>query len=133
VSIIVVLAAIFVFGIGLTVHLRGRSFAAGLLMSAIAVRTFLSRFQLLLDDHDVFTGMRYGDDHVSAISLMATTIALLLAAAILLANRAGTLRTAAVGIALPVLVHFVGGGLIPWYVSTFVVRPNALVLERPYI
>ena len=133
VSIVLVLASVLIFGVGLTVHLRGISMAASLLMLAIASQTFLARYHLLLKDHELFSGMKYVDDHVVALGLFATTVTLFLSAAILISNKSGRLGNVGLGIALPIVVQIVGGGLIPWYVTTFVVRPNERDLETPYI
>jgi len=133
VSIVLVLASIVIFGIGLTVHFRGISLAVSMLMLSIAFRTFLSRYQLLLEDHDLFSGMTYVDHHVIAAGLLVTTVALIVSAVMLTFNRSGRLPMAGLSIALPIAASMIGGGLIPWYVSTFVVRPNELVLETPYI
>src|SRR2546422_7632518 len=55
-------------------------------------------------------------------------------AAIVLANTPpGPIRYLGAAIAIPALTYIVAGGLAPFYVTTFVVRPNELVRERPYI
>jgi uncharacterized membrane protein (UPF0182 family) len=132
-SVIVLIVSVLIFGVGLSVHLRGISFAAGLLMIAIAARLFLARYALMLEDHALFSGMNYVADHVTALSLMATTVVLFLGAAVLFSNKSGRLRTIGLGILLPFATQIVGGALIPWYVTTFVVRPNERALETPYI
>ncbi|HSU89443.1 MAG TPA: UPF0182 family protein, partial [Terriglobia bacterium] len=59
---------------------------------------------------------------------------LLLGAGIALANMgAGRVRNLGLAIAVPALTYVVAGGIAPFYVMTFVVRPNELVRESPYI
>ena len=132
-SVVVLLASLFFFGVGLTIHLRGISIAAALVMLAIAARTYLARYQLLMQDHELFSGMGYVEHHAISVGLLVTTIALVVGSLILASNKSGRVVMAGVGIALPVAVQLVGGALIPWYITTFVVRPNQRDLETPYI
>lgn len=133
ISILVLLASVLLFGAGLTINLRGISCAASLVMLAIASRTYLSRYQLLMEDHELFSGMGYVEHHVVATGLLVTSIALIAGALIIAANRSGRLLVAGAGVALPIAAQMIGGVLIPWYVTTFVVRPNQRDLETPYI
>jgi uncharacterized membrane protein (UPF0182 family) len=133
VAVLLVLASIVIFAIGLTSTLRGISMAVSLGMLAVASRTFLARYSLLLEDHELFSGMTYVDDHVVAIGLAITTGALLVGAAILISNVAGNIRALALGLGLPVVAQMLGGVLIPAYVTNFQVRPNQLASETPYI
>jgi len=133
VSLILLAASIVLFGIGLTVNLRGLSTAGAFAMLALAVRVALARYELLLDDHALFSGVRYVDDHAISTGLLVTAGALVASAILLVFNRAGRVRTIGVAAALSAAVYLVGGALIPWYVQTFVVRPNELGLEAPYI
>lgn len=133
VAVVVVFASIASFVTGLTSTLRGISMAVSLGMIAVASHTFLARYSLLLADHELFSGMTYVDDHVIGVGLAITTGALLVGAAILISNVAGSLRTLALGIGLPIATQLVGGVLIPAYVTNFQVRPNQLASETPYI
>jgi uncharacterized protein len=132
VSVIVLIGAFLIFVIGTTIRLRGISLASGLMLLAIALRTFVSRYELLLADHALFSGMRYVDDKVVAVGLLVMVVALLAAAAILVFRQSGIV-TAAMAIAIPIAAYMIGLALIPWYVMTFVVRPNELARETPYI
>jgi len=133
VSVAVMFAAAAIYGVGMTVRLRGLSLAAGLMMIAIAARLFISRFELLLADNALFSGIRYVDDKVVLLGLLVTAGALLASSVILILNRSGRLVNIGVAIILPVAVYVVGVGIVPWYVTTFVVRPNELARETPYI
>ena len=133
VSLAILLAAAVVYGFGMTVRFRGISLAGSLLLTAIAFRMFLARYQLLLADHGLFSGVQYVDDKVYVLALTVTPITLILAAVAMALNVSGQLRRVVAPLLLPVAVYILGGMLIPWYVTTFVVRPNQLVRETPYI
>jgi uncharacterized membrane protein (UPF0182 family) len=133
IAVVVMLASILLFGVGLTINLRGIFMSASLVMLAIASRTYLRRYQLLMEDHELFSGMGYVEHHAIGTGLLVTTIALIAGALILVANRSGRLWAAGVGVVLPIAAQMVGGVLIPWYITTFVVRPNQRDLETPYI
>jgi len=133
VAILMFVAAILMYGSGATVNLRGMSLAVSVLLMALALRTFLSRYELLLEDHGLSSGIRYVDHNVYALSLPATAVSLVIAAIVITLNRSSKIRTAVLPLALPVLAHIVGGVVIPGYVTTFVVRPNELRAETPYI
>ena len=127
VSFAIVIAAALVYGVGMTVRFRGIALAGSLVLAAIAFRMFLARYQLLLADHSLFTGVQYVDDKVSVLALTATSVALVLAAVAMAFNRSGRLRNVAAPLLVPAVVYLVGGVLIPWYVNTFIVLPNQLV------
>jgi uncharacterized membrane protein (UPF0182 family) len=133
IAIVIVIAAGLMYGSGVTVKLRGLSLAVSVLLVAIALRTFVSRYGLLLEDHSLFTGVQYVGDKVYTLSLTATAVSLLIAAIVMALNGSSRIRNAILPLALPVVVHVVGGVLIPGYVTRFVVRPNELQAETPYI
>jgi uncharacterized membrane protein (UPF0182 family) len=133
IAIVIVIAAALMYGSGVTVKLRGVSLAVSVLLVAIAFRTFVSRYGLLLEDHNLFTGIRYVDDKVYAWSLLATAVSLVIAAGLMALNSSTRIRNAVLLLAIPIAVQIVGGVLIPGYVTTFVVRPNELQAETPYI
>jgi uncharacterized membrane protein (UPF0182 family) len=132
ISVLVMIAAVALFVTGVTVRLRGISLAGSLVLIVIAFRMFLARYELLIADHSLFSGMRYVDDHVVSRGLLVTTVALLVAAGLLAFNKSGVARTG-LAIGIPVAAFIVGVVLVPWYVTTFVVRPNELARETPYI
>jgi uncharacterized membrane protein (UPF0182 family) len=111
------------------------STALALLLIAIAARVYLSRFAYLFDDHTIFSGVTYTEDHYLLPGLVATTITLLVAAAIALANAFALrrMRVLLAAVALPALVYLVAVMLIPGYVQSFIVKPNELDREAPYI
>jgi uncharacterized protein len=113
---------------------RGLSFAGGFLLLALALREYLSRFDLELDHHTIFDGMTYADAHVLLTGRLVLCAAMLLGAIIALGSAIVSpsgLRLLAS--ALPVVVCYPVIGLVSWYVTSFVVKPNQLVRERPFI
>ena len=113
---------------------RGLSITLAFLLLVIAIRVYLSRFELLLENHTIFAGVTYTDAHVMSTGLLIVCIALVLGAAIAVANAVraprGLLLIAAV---VPAAVCYVALQGVAWYVSSFIVKPNELVREKPYI
>ena len=109
--------------------------ALALFMIVLAWRTYLSRFPALWEDHQIFSGVTYTEAHYSLPALFLVAIALIVGAIVSLIN-AFTVRrfTLLLGaIVLPVAVYIVGVVLIPSYVQSFVVKPNEIDRETPFI
>lgn len=101
----------------------------------IAWNVLLSRYPYLWQDHQIFSGVTYTEANYYLPGLRWVAIALLIAAILALIN-AFTLRrirVLAAGVALPIVVYVIAGMLIPAYVTNFVVKPNELGRETPYI
>jgi uncharacterized protein len=113
---------------------RGLSIAFGVLLAILAFRTYIGRYDLLFDDHTIFAGVTYTDAHVTIPGQVVLAIALAFAAAVALVNAivAPRVRWLVFGIAPAVAVYIVLG-VIAWYVTSFIVKPNELVRETPYI
>jgi uncharacterized membrane protein (UPF0182 family) len=107
--------------------------AAFLLM--LAWRVYLSRFPYLWEDHQTFSGVTYTEANYFLPGLMVVAIALVVAALISVLNALTQrrMRLLLLALALPVLVYIVAGLLIPSYVQSFIVKPNELGRETPYI
>jgi uncharacterized membrane protein (UPF0182 family) len=105
------------------------------LMLIAAGRTILSRYTYLWTDHSSFSGVTYTEANYLLPGLTIVSIACVLAAVILLANaftkKGGRLIVVALG--LPILVYIVAAAIVPAYVQSFVVKPNELGRETPYI
>ncbi len=113
---------------------RGLSFTVGFFLFALATRIYLSRFEQLLEEHTVFSGVTFVDAHVTLAGLLLTCIALLAGAA--LAIFFGLTRPSVRGIVLavvPGVLCFLLVQVLGWFVSSFIVKPNELVKEQPYI
>jgi uncharacterized protein len=117
-----------------TLPWRGLSITFAFLLLVIAMRVYIARFELLLDDHTIFGGVTYTDAHVSLTGMLIVCAALVLGAAIAAVNAMriplGRWLIAAI---LPAAVCYIAFQGITWYVSSFIVKPNELVREQPYI
>jgi uncharacterized membrane protein (UPF0182 family) len=113
---------------------RGLSISIGFLLMVVAGRVYVSRFEQLFEHHTIFDGVSYTDAHVTLTGLLVVCAALMLGALIaalggILAPR-GRWLIAAVA---PAVVCYGAVAIVGWYVSSFLVKPNELVREQPYI
>src|SRR5580704_2500578 len=113
---------------------RGFSIAFAFLLLTLAMRAYIARFERLFDEHTIFSGVTYTDAHVMLPGMLAVCAALVLGAAIAAINvvtapRVRWLVAAVAPAAACYLVLQIAG----WYISSFIVKPNELVRERPYI
>jgi uncharacterized membrane protein (UPF0182 family) len=113
---------------------RGFSIALGFLLLILAMNAYISRFARLLDDHTIFGGVTYTDAHVILTGMLVVCAALVVGALIAFINAVriprGRWLVAAI---LPAVVCYVAVQAIAWYVGSFIVKPNELVREKPYI
>jgi uncharacterized protein len=121
-------------GSSLPLPWRGFSIAFAFFLLVLAFRVYLSRFQALFDEHTIFSGVTYTDAHVTLTGLLLVCAALVIGAVIALVNivREPRVRWLAASVA-PVLLCYLGVQVVGWYVGNFIVKPNELVRERPYI
>ena len=113
---------------------RGISFAVALVMLVVAARVGLSRYERLFDDHTIFSGVGYTEAHIVIPGLLLVVLALVVGAAIAVYNGIGPRRLGTLLAALaPVVAVYLGVTIVSWYVGGFVVKPNQLVRERPFI
>jgi uncharacterized membrane protein (UPF0182 family) len=113
---------------------RGVSIAAGFLLFALAIREYVGRFNLLFEEHTIFDGVTYTDAHITLVGMLFISVALAIGAVIAIA--AGVMRPQVrllLAAVAPAVVCYVVAGVAGWYVSTFIVKPNQLDKERPYI
>jgi uncharacterized membrane protein (UPF0182 family) len=103
-------------------------------MLALALRIWLNRFELLFDEHTIFTGVGYTEAHVviGGMTLVAILLAVGAIGALAAALTGRPLRWL-VAAAAPAVLAYAGVGLVASYVSGFIVKPNELVKERPFI
>lgn len=95
---------------------------------------WLERYALMNNDGDLIAGPGYTD--VNAVIPVRTVLAiaaLLVALAFAWTAVRGNWRIPALGVALLVVVAIVAGGVLPQIIQQFVVAPNAIERERPYI
>jgi uncharacterized membrane protein (UPF0182 family) len=113
---------------------RGLSATGALLLAVIAMSVYVDRYQQLLEHHTLFDGINYTDAHVTIHGLLILAIALLLGAIALAVNAVRESRGVWIaGAVAPAAVVFVGMNLAAWYTASFIVKPNELVDETPYI
>jgi uncharacterized protein len=113
---------------------RGLSISFATLLLALAARVYLGRFDRLFTDRVVFTGVTYTDAHVTLTGSVVIAVALAAGAAMALVNAVAAPRLRwLVAAMVPAAVSVVAVTLISSYVSSFIVKPNELVRERPYI
>ncbi len=113
---------------------RGISIAFTFFLVMLAVQVCLGRFGALFAAHTVFSGVNYTDAHVTIAGLLIVSFALLLGAAIAASNAFTVPRPRRLVAALiPAVACFLVMQLVGWYVNSFIVKPNQLDRERPYI
>jgi hypothetical protein len=113
---------------------RGFSVAFAFLLLVLATRTYIARFERLFDEHTIFGGVTYADAHVMLPGMLAVCAALILGAAIATMNVVTPPRARWLAAAVaPAVICYLLLQIIGWYVSSFIVKPNELVRERPYI
>jgi len=117
-----------------TLPWRGLSITFGFLLVIVAMRVYISRFELLLEDHTIFGGVTYTDAHVTLAGLLVVCAALVLGAVIAFVNATRVPRGRwLVAAILPAVLCYLALQGVSWYVSSFIVKPNELVREKPYI
>jgi hypothetical protein len=104
---------------------RFLSVVVALFLAALAIRLYLSRYELLMNDHGFMVGMDWVDQTITLPLLWLTILACIAAAALFWLG----LRRWAGLMALALVVQI----LVPRIISAVYVRPNELTIEKPYI
>jgi uncharacterized membrane protein (UPF0182 family) len=113
---------------------RGLSFTLAFLLLVLALREYLGRFELLFERHTIFDGITYTDAHVTLTGMLAVSFALVFGSLIALAGAIVKPRGSwLVAAFVPAALCYIVAGLVGWYVTSFVVKPNELVREQPFI
>ncbi|HEY5264654.1 MAG TPA: UPF0182 family protein, partial [Steroidobacteraceae bacterium] len=113
---------------------RGLSISVAALFLMLAASVYLGRFERLFQDGAVFTGVTYTDAHVTLNGMLAVCVALVAGAVI-----AGVAAVSAprprwlLATAVPAIACYLIVAVVRWYVGDFIVAPNQLVRERPFI
>jgi uncharacterized membrane protein (UPF0182 family) len=119
---------------GVRLPWRGFSIAFAFLLLVLAMRAYIGRFERLYEDHTIFAGVTYTDAHVMINGMLVVCAALVVGAAIAAFNAVSATRVRWLVAAIaPVAVCYLALQLFGWYVSSFIVKPNELDRERPYI
>ncbi|HWZ44612.1 MAG TPA: UPF0182 family protein [Candidatus Saccharimonadales bacterium] len=113
---------------------RGFSITFAFLLLAMALRVYIGRFERLFDGHTIFSGVTYTDAHVWIPGMLVICVALVLGALAAIVNglSVGRLRWLVTAV-LPSAACYLVLQLCGWYVDSFIVKPNELARERPYI
>ncbi len=113
---------------------RGLSIAFAFLLLILAMRVYIGRFERLFDDHTIFGGATYTDAHIMLTGMLVVCAALVLGAVIAAVNTVSVPRGRwIVAAIIPAAFCYVVLQVVAWYVSSFIVKPNELVREQPYI
>jgi uncharacterized membrane protein (UPF0182 family) len=117
-----------------TLSWRGLSITFAVLLLGLAMRVYLGRFERLLEGHTIFAGVTYSDAHVMLTGILVVCAALVLGAVIAAVNAVRVPRGRWIAAAiLPAALCYASIEVVGWYVSSFIVKPNELVREQPYI
>ncbi len=113
---------------------RGLSAAVAFLLAVLALNVFIGRYATLLNHHTVFDGVTYTDAHIEIPGLLLVCLVLLLGAIIAAVNawRHTSARRIVFAVA-PAVLAWAALALVSWYTATFIVKPNELVREQPFI
>jgi uncharacterized protein len=117
-----------------TLPWHGFSITFAFLLLVLAIRMYLGRFEELFDDHTIFSGVTYTDAHVTLTGMLVVCAALVFGAVIAAVNGVTVARGPWIAAAiLPAALCYICLQIVGWYVSSFIVKPNELVREQPYI
>jgi uncharacterized protein len=111
------------------------SSALAVFLVILAWQLLLARYPYLWDDHQTFSGVTYVEANYLLPAMKWVAVALVLAAIISLVNAftVRRVRLLIVAVAIPLVVYIIGTVLVPAYVTSFIVKPNELGRESPYI
>ena len=113
---------------------RGLSITFAFVLLIGAMRVYLARFDYLFDTHTIFAGVTYTDAHITITGMLVVCAALVLGAAVAVANAVSQSRLRWIVAAIvPATLCYLGVQFFAWYVGSFIVKPNELVREQPYI
>lgn len=115
--------------------LRAVSIALVPWLLILAWRFVLSRYPYLWGDHQTFSGVTYVEANHLLPAFVWVAVALVVATLIALVNAFTwrKLRLLIGALAIPFVVYLIGAVLVPAYVTNFVVKPNELVRETPFL
>ncbi len=113
---------------------RGLSIAFAFVMFMLAARVYLGRFEQLFEDHTIFAGVTYTEAHVTLTGMLVVSIALAIGGLLALVNAVSAPRVRWLVLAVaPAAACYIVTGIASWYVTSFIVKPNELVREAPFI
>ena len=113
---------------------RGLSIGIAAVLLTLAAQVYLGRFERLFQYGTIFSGVTYTDAHVTLTGMLMVSAALIAGAALAAASAILALpRRWLVASVAPAVICYLLVAVVGWYVSSFIVQPNQLVRERPFI
>jgi uncharacterized membrane protein (UPF0182 family) len=113
---------------------RGLSITLAFLLLVFAMTTYVDRFSQSLEHHTLFDGINYTGAHVTISGTLIVCLALVFGSGVAAANSLRTPRARwLIGAILPAALCYGVLTVVAWYVASFVVKPNELVREQPFI
>ena len=113
---------------------RGLSIGVAAVLLMLGARVYLGRYERLFQDGTIFSGVTYTDAHVSLTGMLIICAAFVVGAALAAACAILSLpRRWLLASAVPAVFCYLIVAVVGWYVSSFIVQPNQLVRERPFI
>jgi hypothetical protein len=113
---------------------RGLSIGIAAVLLMLGARVYLGRFERLFQDGTIFSGVTYTDAHVSLTGMLIVCAAFVAGAALAAACAILPLpRRWLLASVVPAVFCYLVVAVVGWYVSSFIVQPNQLVRERPFI
>ena len=118
-----------------TTGIAAVSVALSAWLAVFGWRFLLARYPYLWGDHQTFSGVNYVEANHLLPAFKWTAIGLFVAALVCLINgfTLKRIRLVLIVIALPLAIYIIGAIIVPAYVTNFVVKPNELGRETPYI
>ncbi len=114
--------------------LQGLGVAVAFLLFVLGIRTYLGRFAQLYEHHTIFDGITYTGAHVTLTGALVIAAALFLGSIISAVSAVWAPRARwLIASIVPAAICYMAVGVTGWYVSSFLVKPNELVREHPYI
>jgi len=116
------------------IPLRGLSITLAFLLLVLGANVYISRFDSIFEPHTIFQGVTYTDAHVTLPGLLLVASMLVVGAIIAAINAVRRPRGRFLIVAvIPAAICYGLMSFVGWYVSNFLVKPNELVREAPYI
>ncbi len=113
---------------------RWLSIGVAAVLLTLAARVYVGRFELLFQDGTIFSGVTYTDAHVTLPGILVICIALVAGAIMAgICAISAFRRRWLVASVVPAIICYALVVVVGWYVSNFIVKPNQLVRERPFI
>ena len=113
---------------------RGLAITWAFVLLVVAAQVWIGRYERLFAEHTIFSGVNYTEAHITLLGAIVVAVALVAGAVVSLVSSFTSPKVRwLVASAVPAVVCYIATGLIAGYVTSFIVKPNELVRERPFI